>query len=610
MKSILKYTLIGLLTLLSYTDMFAQTPITVCGPMNSFTGMTRGYHFTAPTTFTVCGIYVEDDMSTLFQSVAIVRFTAGPPPAFAGTTNSFVTLFQNLNYAPNNMVAVPNITINAGDIIGVYGSRGANSINSYGSPNCGLMINGFPANAQRSGMQFDLAAGPGMHDIWSEVNYNIGRVTLYTNCCPQPPAITSIAGPTSVCEGDVVNYTCPAQTGAVTYNWTLPAGATVNSGQGTNSINVTWNVATPPDSVCVTWDDSCTTSPSFCMAVTVNPIPVAPTALSLNSCPNTTATLTATAPGGTYEWFNVAAGGSVLGTGSSFTTPVLTTNSTFYVQTTVNGCTSPRTPVNVTLATNQVDFTSDSVSGCMPLTVNFNNTTDPGIVASTFWDFGDGGTDTSDSPTYTYYNPGTYGVSLTVIDTLGCSFTKTNFNYINVFELPTANFTMNPTSASMFDPNINFYDESFSNIVSWNWDFGGTGFSNNQNPEHTFPSDTGTYLITLTVTNANGCIASTTGELTILGEHGIYIPNAFTPDGDGRNDVFGPKGFGISETNYAFRIFNRWGEVIFISKSMNDGWDGTYKGVLVPSDVYAWRVDYTDILGKKHKQVGHVTMIK
>lgn len=161
---------------------FSQTPITVCNQLNSFTGMTRGYHFTAPTDFTICGLYVEDNMSTLFQSVAIVRFTAGAPPAFAGTTNNFVTLFQNLNYAPNNMIAVPNVVINTGDIIGIYGSRGANSINSYGNPNCVLTISGFPTTAQRSGMQFDLAAGPGMHDIWSEVNYNIGRVTMYMNC--------------------------------------------------------------------------------------------------------------------------------------------------------------------------------------------------------------------------------------------------------------------------------------------------------------------------------------------------------------------------------------------------------------------------------------------
>jgi len=104
------------------------------------------------------------------------------PGAFPATTNNFVTLFQNLNYAPNNMIAVPNVAINTGDIIGIYGSRGANSINSYGNPNCVLTIYGFPTTARRSGMQADLAAGPGMANIWSEVTYNIGRVTMYVDC--------------------------------------------------------------------------------------------------------------------------------------------------------------------------------------------------------------------------------------------------------------------------------------------------------------------------------------------------------------------------------------------------------------------------------------------
>jgi len=610
MKNILKLIFALFLSSSLSFDLAAQTPITVCGQLNSFTGMTRGYHFTAPTTFTVCGIYVEDDMSTLFQSVAIVRFTAGPPPAYAGTTNSFVTLFQDLNYAPNNMISVPNITINAGDIIGVYGSRGANSINSYGNPNCGLVINGFPTTAQRSGMQFDLAAGPGMHDIWSEVNYNIGRVTLYTNCCPTPPAIPAINGPISVCEGDTVTYTVPAQIGATNYTWTTPVGATLNSGQGTTSINVTWNNATPLDSICVTWTDSCTASDPTCLMVTINPIPVAPTAISINSCPNSTATLTATAPGGTYEWFSANTGGASLFTGNSFTTPVLNANTTYYVQTTVNGCPSPRTPVTVTLATNLVSFTSDSVSGCEPLTITFYNTTDPNIVVSAFWDFGDGSTDVSDTVTHTFTTSGSYTVSLTVTDTGGCVFTSTAFNYINVFPLPIADFTMDPTTTSLFDPKINFYDQSVSNIVTWDWDFGGTGVSNQQNPEYIFPSDTGTYIITLTVTNAQGCVSSTTGELTILGEFGIYVPNAFTPDGNGENDIFGPKGFGISEKGYVFRIFDRWGEKIFESKDMYRGWNGTFKGKMVPVGAYVWRVDFVDVNGKKHQQVGKVSILK
>ena len=439
MKSLYKKLIIGLIAVFNLNGLHAQTPIPVCGQTGGFTGMTRGYYFTAPTNFTICGIFVEDNMSTAFQSAAIVRFTAGAPPAYPGTTNNFVTLWQNLNYAPNNMIPVPNVAINAGDIIGIYGSRTANSVNSYGPAQCVINIQGFPTTTFRSGMQFDLAAGLGMHDIWNENNGSIGRVTMYTNCCPMPTAIPAINGPTTICEGNTATYTVAAQPGAVSYNWTVPAGATITSGQGTTTLNVTWNT-TPGGQVCVDWTDACGTSPQTCInvtvnpeptanvpanatycpgdpvpaanftsnpagatytwtnsntaiglaasgngntpaftatntgttpitgtitvtptlngctgnpvtyTITVNPTPPAPTAAGVTICPNNSATLTATAPGGNYEWYDAATGGNLLGSNASYTTPVLTNNTTYYVQTTVNGCVSPRTAVTVTIA--------------------------------------------------------------------------------------------------------------------------------------------------------------------------------------------------------------------------------------------------------------------
>ena len=108
MKKLLLFISIVLLSI-SLNKAKAQTPITVCPQSGSFSSMTRGYYFTAQTSFTICGVYVEDNMSTAAQSVAIVRFTAGPPPAYTAVTNSFTTLFQSLNYVPNTVIAVPNI---------------------------------------------------------------------------------------------------------------------------------------------------------------------------------------------------------------------------------------------------------------------------------------------------------------------------------------------------------------------------------------------------------------------------------------------------------------------------------------------------------------------
>lgn len=290
MKTIFKILLAIFLTWTSSINITAQAPITLCPQSANYTGAVRGYYFTAPANFTISGIYVEDDVSTAFQSAAIVRFTAGAPPAYAGTTNSFVTLWQNLNYVPNNMIPVtPAITINAGDIIGIYGARSANSINSYGPANCVISICGIPTITNRSGMQFDLAAGPGMHDVWSENTGSIGRVTMFAACCPTPPSITAITGPTSICEGDTVSYTVPAQVGALSYNWTVPAGATINSGQGTDSVSVIWN-ASPGGNICADWTDTCTASIPTCLAVTVNPTSIAPTVNDILICTNNSVT--------------------------------------------------------------------------------------------------------------------------------------------------------------------------------------------------------------------------------------------------------------------------------------------------------------------------------
>lgn len=611
MKSIIKLTIASLLTIICYTDIFAQTPIPVCPQSASFTGMTRGYYFTAPTSFTICGIFVEDDMSTAFQSAAIVRFTAGTPPAYPGTTNSFVTLWQNLNYVPNNMIPVPNVTINAGDIIGIYGSRTANSVNSYGPAQCVINIQGNPTTTFRSGMQFDLAAGPGMHDIWNENNGSIGRVTMYTNCCPSPAAIPNIAGTDTVCEGDSVSYTIPAQTGALNYNWVVPPGATITGGQGTTSLNVAWNTA-PGGQICVDWTDTCTTSPQTCINVTVNPTPTAnvpanatycngdpvppsvftslpvggtfdwtnsdpsiglaasgsgdtppfnatnnssnpitatitvtptlagcsglpvtytitinptpqaPTAANITICPDDTAFLNATAPGGTYSWYDSATGGNLLTTGASYTITNLNSDTTYYLETTVNGCISPRSPITVTISPD--------------VTVN--------ILASS---------------TYLF---------------LGESSNLTAYSGI-----PNTSYSWNPPAG-------------LSCIFC-------------SNPIAT-PNQSGWYYVT--ATNASGCKAIDSIYIEVDPTANIYVPNIFSPNENGNNDVYKIRGKGVDL--FYLAIYNRWGQLVFESNDIDQGWDGTKNGKMLNQGVFVYKLNVTMKSGEEYKQSGNITLVR
>lgn len=164
MKKLLLLVFVGL----SFLNLYSQgTPISVGTQTNTFTSMIRGYHFTAPTSFTICGLYIPPDANpTGTQTIRVVRFTAGPPPAFAATTNNFIQLFTITN-APATQVVACNIPVAAGEIIGVYGARGANCVNSYGPANFVTSINGFNTTLQRSGMQSCPAGtGAAMANIW------------------------------------------------------------------------------------------------------------------------------------------------------------------------------------------------------------------------------------------------------------------------------------------------------------------------------------------------------------------------------------------------------------------------------------------------------------
>jgi gliding motility-associated-like protein len=97
-----------------------------------------------------------------------------------------------------------------------------------------------------------------------------------------------------------------------------------------------------------------------------------------------------------------------------------------------------------------------------------------------------------------------------------------------------------------------------------------------------------------------------------LPDFALYIPNTFTPDGNGLNDVFQPLGVGIDEENYRMDIYDRWGENIFTSNSFRKGWDGTVKGgaKMATQGVYTYKLIVNDLKGGNHPFVGHVTVIR
>ncbi len=257
---------------------------------------------------------------------------------------------------------------------------------------------------------------------------------------------------------------------------------------------------------------------------------------------------------------------------------------------------------------NQIDFTADAVAGCSPLDVNFSNliTLPPGAVCQ--WNFGDGNSSTTcSSATNQFITPGCYDVTLTVT-TPNCNATKIVNDMICVFHNPTLDFDYTPKPLTTYNSTATFENLS-QNANYYEWYVDGNLMSSSTGFSHSFPQTEGEYQVCLYGSNPQGCFDTLCKTIKIEEEASIFVPNSFTPDNDGKNDIFIPITFGID--TYELMIFDRWGELIFRTDKIDKHWDGTYKGIDCKTDVYVWKINYTTPTesGKKILH-GHVTLLR
>jgi gliding motility-associated-like protein len=174
-------------------------------------------------------------------------------------------------------------------------------------------------------------------------------------------------------------------------------------------------------------------------------------------------------------------------------------------------------------------------------------------------------------------------------------------------------FEANPILTTIYNPEIYFTNLS-SGATATLWSFGdGSSDSSHSNASHIFPDDvTGTYTVWQYIINHLGCEDSISGEVTIKGDFAIFAPSAFTPNGDGINETFFPKGFGIDLQNFKLYIYNRWGDVIYKTDNINKPWDGRSNAGKEISQigVYVWMIIAFDIDGNEHQFVGKVTLLR
>jgi len=278
------------------------------------------------------------------------------------------------------------------------------------------------------------------------------------------------------------------------------------------------------------------------------------------------------------------------------------------------GCVQDTTEIEVKVtAVPVVNFSSDVIEGCQPLNVLFTNASVASGNTVYTWNLGDGTTSASSTDVQnTYEAVGCYDITLTVTSDGLCTSSQTLNDMICVHAVPFAAFDYGPQQVYSDGPEVHFTNES-DNYDFSDWDFGDGGASSQDNPTHTFPiGDVGNYTVQLIVTTTFGCSDTTTRIVVVKDQLILYVPNSFTPDNDEFNPVFIPvMTAGIDENDYGLDIYDRWGELVFSTTDIHEGWDGTYRGVPVKEGTYTWKLHFGLMENDgKETAIGHVTVLR
>lgn len=443
-----------------------------------------------------------------------------------------------------------------------------------------------PNNAQNSILWSDNSTGTSITAdqtgyYWVEITSALCNLTvrdsLFLTVNPVPSV--NLGNDTIICEGETLLL--DAFSNNATYLWqdnSTNSNYFVNQ-SGTYSVTNELNGCSDTDTI----------------IVSILASPLANLGANTQFCQGSSVILDATFPNATYLWQDNS-------TMSSFE---VTSPGSYHVTVNSDDCVASDT-ISFTYFpnTNLAFVIPDSI--CSGENATFSLSNQGAQIQTIKWNFGDNNFTYGLAPTHIYEQGGNYTVTVEIETEYNCI----EFYSFNLFiiQSPIANFTFTPNQP-VKDEIINFEDASNS-ANTWSWTFGDGANSIVQNPSHAYHSK-GTYTTTLTVTN-DLCKATVSKTIVIKEPMVFYIPNAFTPNGNGPNNVFKPIFSGAFDAySYQLTIFNRWGEVVFLSENQEAGWDGYYNGKLAQDGTYVWKVDYSDLITDENKtETGFVTLLR
>ena len=272
------------------------------------------------------------------------------------------------------------------------------------------------------------------------------------------------------------------------------------------------------------------------------------------------------------------------------------------------GCTSNLSKTITLHALPIANFTSDKTA-CLGNDISF---TDLSTSASTAienweWNFGNGTILNDQNPTYEYGYAQTFNVTLLVVSAAGCKHDTTIINAVEIFDNPIADFSASSLTATELSSEIEFYNES-NGAVFYTWDFDNGIISTEENPTFDF-EEVGSYEVILQVVSEKGCEDEMMKNINIFPEYALYAPNAFTPNGDGNNDVFLAVGGGV--TSFEMQVFDRWGGLVFESSDIEYGWDGLdISSNKVETGTYIYHIALYDYNGKLWIYNGELNLMR
>lgn len=420
--------------------------------------------------------------------------------------------------------------------------------------------------------------------------------------------VISVSNDTLICQNGSATLVASATGGtSYTYHWDMTANTSATQ-VVSPTVNTSYTVFAENQNGCVSTPQTVNVTLKGPLVGTITP--------DHTICPGEETSIEATCSGGdggpyTFNWSTLEVG---FGMDDEIDdSPMMDRN---YTVTITDGCETTPLLLSDTVHVAPVvvpQFIVDDNQVCEPAVFVLHNTTDPTLIGTFQWNISDGSTYSNQMTlNTTEMVAGSYDVQLTVTSLDGCVGTLTIDDFIIANPKPHAVFQY-PSPIKMFNTTVPFTNTSTS-AVSYQWEFeqGAPSSSTEENPKISFPDGVpGQYDVMLIATSDMGCLDTSYQTVIIVEEVLLYVPNAFTPDGDEFNQTWGVFIEGVDVSDFELYIYNRWGQIVWESHDVDASWDGTYASIPVQEGMYTWTLTTKDLVNDaKYYFNGHIQLLR